>query len=73
LKSLSDESFISYTNGEADVQFSIELARSQVERTAKKIASAQRDAVNEAINKAIAAGAKGLKITWSAPKIEVLK
>lgn len=73
MKSLSNEAFISYTNGAADVQFSRELARAQVERTAKALASAQKEAVNEAVDKAIAAGAKGLKITWSAPKIEVLK
>lgn len=73
MKSSTAECHLSYTNGEADLQFSNQLARAQVEMSAKRLAIGQREALDKAVKQAAAEGAKGLKVTWSAPKIEVLK
>lgn len=73
MKSSSADCFLSYTNGEADLQFSTQLVRSQVEMSAKRLAIGQRDAIDKAVKKAASEGAKGLRVTWAAPKIEVME
>lgn len=73
MKTLSTDVFLSYTNGAADEQFTREMVREKVNATAMKLAREQRDRVNDAVAQAAAEGARGVKVTWSAPKIEVLK
>lgn len=73
MKTSSADAHFSYTNAEIDLQFSRQLVRSQVEMSAKRLALAQRARIDEAVAEAAAEGAKGLKITWSAPRIELLK
>lgn len=73
MKSLEAVSYLSYTNDVADVQFSRQLVQAQMEMTAKRLCGEQSLRIHEAVKAAAASGAQGLKITWSAPKIEVVK
>lgn len=73
MKSLTTDVFMSYTNAQPDLQFTREITRDKVNETATKLAHEQRERISAAVDQAAAEGARGLKITWSAPKIEVLK
>lgn len=73
MKSLTTDVFMSYTNAQPDLQFTREITRDKVNETATKLAREQRERISAAVDQAAAEGARGLKITWSAPKIEVLK